>query len=187
MIDYNDFPHLLKCLERYAIDARNLYKESLKKNDRFASGRLLNSVNYITEINGNFYEIFLSLEDYWKYVEEDTVPHRPPFAPIYEWVKIKPLLPTPYEQKYKWTTKDGKEHEGSRTILPTPKQIAYMVIHKIEEEGTEGSHDLEETMEIINQRYELKIAEALDQDLAYMVDIELQMLVKPFSNSNPYV
>ena len=184
MIDYNDFPHLLKCLERYAIDARNLYKESLKENDRFASGRLLNSVNYITEINGNTYEIFLSLEDYWKYVEEDTRPHRPPFAPIYEWVKIKPLLPTPYTPKY--YTKDGKEHYG-KSYLPTPEQIAYMVIHKIEEEGTEGSHDLEQTMEIINQRYERKIAEALDEDLAYMVDAELQLLVKPFSNSNPYI
>ena len=183
MVDYNDFPHLLKVLEQYAIRARNYYKQSLKKNDRMASGKLLNSVQYITEINGNKYEIFLSLEDYWKYVEEDTRPHRPPFPPIYEWVKVKPVLPTPYT--IKWTVKNGDEHE--RTILPTPKQIAYMVMAKIEREGTEGSHDLEQTMEIINQEFERKIAEAFDKDLAYMVEAELVLLTKPFSNSNPYV
>ena len=184
MVNYNEFPHLLKVLEQYAVRARNVYKQNLKKSDRMASGRLLNSVNYITEINGNFYEIYLSLEDYWQYVEEDTRPHRPPFAPIYEWVKVKPVLPRPYTPKYK--TKDGKEHDG-KTYLPTPEQIAYMVMAKIEREGTEGSHDLEKTMEQINAEFEKKIADALDRDLVYMIDAELVLLTKPFSNSNPYI
>ena len=183
MIDYYEFPHLLKCLERYAIEARNLYKESLHKNDRLASGRLLNSVEYVTEINGNKYEIFLKLEDYWKYVEEDTKPHFPPLDKILSWIRVKPILPKP----------------DSNGNIPTPQTLAFLIGRamagkspnqanlKNPNGGTTGTHDLEKTMETINNRFEKLIAEALDQDLAYMVDVELQMLVKPFSNSNPYI
>lgn len=183
MVDYNDFPHLLKCLETYAIEARNKYQDKLIENDRFASGRLLNSVEYITEINGNTYEIYLKLEDYWKFVEEGVngTEHSQgsPFSfksdrinvsAVLDWIRVKPILPKP---------RDGR--------LPTPLSLAFALATTIAREGLEGSHDLEETLEEMNLRYERKIAEALDEDLAYMVDAELQLLVKPFSNPNPYI
>lgn len=183
MIDYNEFPHLVKVLQEFAVEARNLYKQNLLVNDRKASGRLLNSVDYITEINGNTYEIFLTLEDYWKYVEEDTRPHFPPLDKILEWIRVKPILPRPFA--------NGK--------LPTPETLAFLIGRamaglspnqekcKNPNGGTTGTHDLEKTMEVINDRFEKRIAEAFDEDLAYMVEAEIKLLVKPFSDSNKYV
>lgn len=183
MINYNEFPHLLKVLEQYAVQARNFYKQSLKKNNRMASGRLLNSVNYITEINGNKYEIFLTLEDYWKYVEEDTPPHFPPLDKIKDWIRVKPILPSPDKNGNLPTTETLAFLIGRAMAWKSPNQANL----KNPSGGTTGTHDLENTLEIINRQFERKIMEAFDQDLAYMVEAEIQLLVKPFSNSNPYV
>jgi len=183
MISEIRFTNLARVLTQYAVEVRNNYQDALIRSDRIASGRLLNSVEYETEFNGNRYIVSLKLEDYWKFVEagvNGTEKNQgSPFSfkspmvnvgAILDWIRIKPVLPKP---------KDGK--------LPTPLGLAIAISKNMAKEGIEGSHDLEETLEQVNARYEKEIMDAIDADLAFAIDAELQFLVKPFSEHNQYV
>lgn len=156
-----EFKHLQQTLEELGEAIKNRYKENLSDSDRKASYNLINSVKYHTVINGYELSIDLEMEDYWKYVEWDTKPHWPPIDKILEWVKIKPVLPTPMA--------NGK--------LPTERQLAFLISRKISEVGTTGSHDLESTMEEIDQKWEEKIVDALDADVMGNID-EILMFFK---------
>lgn len=183
MISEIKFTNLARVLTNYAIEVRNNYQDALVRSDRIASGKLLNSVEYITEFNGNEYQVFLQLEDYWKFVEAGVngtersqgspfsfKSKRVNVSAILDWIRVKPILPRP---------KNGK--------LPTPQSLAYALATNIAKFGIEGSHDLEETLEQVNARYEKEIMDAIDADLAFAIDAELQFLVKPFSEHNQYV
>ena len=143
-----NFDNLMAVLEEYGQAVRNLYQDNLIRNDRIATGDLLNSIDYQVQFNGVAYEVQLKLEEYWKYVEEDTKPHWPPVNKILEWISAKPVIPKP----------------DDRGRIPTPKQLAYLIGRKISRVGTEGSHDLKDAIEVINARYRDKIVYAIGQD-----------------------
>ena len=171
------FSNLARVLEEYGKEVRNRYQDELIRSDKIASGRLLNSVEYETRFEGNDYQVFLRLEDYWKYVENDTVPHLPPVDKILSWIQIKPVLPRPYYRKWSWTTVDGVYHENGKTILPTPQELAWIIAKKIERDGTTGTKDLQHTLEDVNSEYEKRIMDAIDADLSNFLDVELQFLI----------
>ena len=142
-----EFKHLEKALKEYAEAIRDQYKDNLERDNRRATGDLITSINSKVIVDGNEYIIELQLEDYCKYVEWDTKPHIPPVNKILEWVRVKPVLPRPM--------KNGK--------LPTEQQLAWMIADKISEEGTEGTHDLEDALAEVD--YETIIEEALEADV----------------------
>ena len=136
------------------------YKENLEESGRRATGMLLTSVNTNVVVDGNTYSIDLNLEDWWKYVEEGRGPGKfPPPDKILEWIRVKPILPTPMS--------NGK--------LPTEQQLAFLIGRKISNEGFQGSHDLAKTMEEID--YEQIIVDALDTDMLECVDEVLKLLL----------
>lgn len=141
--------NLYKVLEEYAIELRNKYQDNLINSDRLASGELLNSVEYIIEKDNISISVSLQLAEYWKYVEYDTKPHWPPVDKIKEWIKVKPILPSP----------------DSRGKLPTPDQLAYLIGRKISLEGTEGSNDLHNAVDEVNARFLELIEEAITKDI----------------------
>lgn len=157
------FTHLKNALTDYAMALQSRYKDNLLQSDRVASGVLINSIQYQLDFQDKLFTVSLNLEDYWKYVENDTRPHFPPPNKILEWIKIKPVLPRP--------NKNGK--------LPTPKQLAYLIGRKISKEGTKGSKDLERTLSQLNADYEEIISEALDKDMAENIDFIIRVLYKP--------
>lgn len=142
------FENLRQTLEEYGQEVRNLYQDKLITHDRIASGELLNSVEFQVEGDGQRWEVSLNVAEYWKYVENDTRPHWPPVNKILEWIRAKPVLPRP--------DKNGK--------LPTPEGLAFLIARKISRAGTKGTHDLEESIEEINERYRDKIALAIAKD-----------------------
>ncbi len=151
-----NWKHLKAVLEEYAIAVRNQYQDNLIENDHITlNGNLLNSVEYIVKKGGHEMSVSLKLQDYWKYVEWDTKPHFPPIGKIMEWIEIKPVLPYPDD--------NGK--------LPTENQLAYMIRDKISKEGTEGTHDLYDAVNFINEEYEEKISMAIDEDISDNLDI----------------
>ena len=99
--------------------------------------------------DGKAIEVQLTLQDYWKYIEDGTRPHFPPLDRILEWIRVKPVIPRP----------DDKGR------IPTPQQLAYLIGRKINEEGTEGSKDLHDALEVINAEYRERIAAALGHDM----------------------
>lgn len=152
-----NFDNLMTVLEQYAQEVRNLYQDNLIRSDRIATGDLLNSVEYQVQFNGVAYQVQLKLEDYWKYVEEDTKPHWPPVNKILEWISAKPVIPK----------------ADDRGRIPTPKQLAYLIGRKISREGTEGSHDLKDAIDAVNARYRDKIVYAIGQDTEVIAKVIL--------------
>lgn len=140
--------NLQNVLEEYGMRLRNLYQDNLIKNDRIASGELLNSVEYIVESDNMSISVSLELAKYWRYLEWDTKPHFPPMDKILEWIRIKPVIPD---------NRNGK--------LPTEKQLAFLVARKINEEGTKGSNDLHDAIKEINDEFRERIDEAITKDI----------------------
>lgn len=144
-------------LKEYAIELRNTLQDSYITDDRIATGDLLNSVEYIIEKDDRQIEVSLQLKEWWKYVEEDTKPHFPPPDAMLNYVKAKPVLPKP--------DRNGK--------LPTPNQLAYLIGRKISEVGTTGTHNVRDTVRLINERYEEKIGQAISEDINNELDVIL--------------
>ena len=142
-------------LKEYAIELRNTLQDSYINDDRIATGDLLNSVEYIIEKDDRQIEVSLQLKEWWKYVEEDTKPHFPPPDAMLNYIKAKPILPKP--------DKNGK--------LPTPNQLAYSIGRKISEVGTTGTHNVRDTVRLINERYEEKIGQAISEDINNELDV----------------
>lgn len=150
MADMLNFDNVLKVLQDYAVEVRNLYQDNLIRHDRIASGGLLNSAECRVDVGDRSYEVVMTLEDYWKYVEYDTRPHWPPVSAILRWVEIKPVIPRP----------------DAAGRIPTPRQLAYLIGRKIAREGTKGSHDLADAVADMNDRYRERLSEALGEDIS---------------------
>lgn len=141
-----EWKHLADALREYGEAVLARYREKLIGNGRpTQENTLVDTAECILEVNGTSYEVSLSLQDYWKYVENGTKPHTPPFSAIRHWVEVKPLLPRPMA--------NGK--------LPTPNQLAWMVVNKISREGTRGTFDLAESVEELNEEFVSRIMDAM--------------------------
>ena len=149
-------------LKEYAIELRNTLQDSYINDDRIATGDLLNSVEYIIEKDDRQIEVSLQLKEWWKYVEEDTKPHFPPPDAMLNYIKAKPILPKP--------DNNGK--------LPTPNQLAYLIGRKISEVGTTGTHNVRDTVRLINERYEEKIGQAISEDINNELDVIISQSFK---------
>ena len=156
-----DLTELQKVLQDLANDIRDNYKEHLEFNDRYTKEhKLIDSVKTQVLVGDNAYEVTMTLNDYWKYVEEGVRGYKNPSSPyknpgwkaypfILRWIDIKPVIPRPLG--------NGK--------LPTPKQLGFLITRAIVENGTQGSHDLEKVKEGIIPFYKDKIAAALGHDM----------------------
>ena len=152
-----DLTELQQVLQDLANDIRDNYKEHLQFNDRYTekgvptgySEKLIDSVKTQVVVGDQAYEVTMTLNDYWKYVEYDTKPHWPPIDKILEWVEIKPVIPRPLAS--------GK--------IPSPKQLTFLIGRKIYNEGTNGTHDLEKVKDGVIPFYRDKIAAALGRDM----------------------
>ena len=153
------FDNVVKVLEEYGQEVRNKYQDQLIENDRIATGKLLNSVEYRVVSNGNTYEVQLQLMNYWKYLEyglkgkkNPTSPFSNPGMKVYpfirEWIKVKPVLPRPM--------KNGK--------LPALNQLAFLITRAIAKNGTTPGDELKDSLEAVNEKYKEKLIVALQKD-----------------------
>lgn len=142
-------PHFEEALNAYGNAVAELYQRNLVQSDAIASEQLLNSVEFHLYASSSWYEVTLTLADYWKYVEFGTKPHFPPVNKLREWVLVKPVIPRP--------NKLGK--------VPTENQLAYLIGRKIAEEGTKGRFDLTNAVQEINRQFARKLEDAIAQDL----------------------
>ena len=145
-----DLPHVQAVMEEMAIAIRNEYQDNLIRNDRIASGNLLNNIEYEVTRGDFTYTIYVKMRDYWYYVENGRKAGKwPPIQNILDWIKIKPVLPRP--------NAEGK--------LPTPQQLAFLIARKIGEEGTQGTQDLRKATDTIWDTFEDRLYEAIDEDV----------------------
>ena len=145
-----DLPHVQAVMEEMAIAIRNEYQDNLIRNDRIASGDLLNNIEYEITRGDFTYTIYVKMKDYWYFVENGRKAGKwPPIDNILNWITVKPVLPRP--------NAEGK--------LPTPQQLAFLIARKIGEEGTEGTQDLRKATDTIWDTFEDRLYEAIDEDV----------------------
>lgn len=156
--------HLEKVLQDFAKDIRENYKEHLEFHDHFtrlgSDTKLKDSLKTDIQLDAYGYHVTLSLNDYWKYVEEgvqgrenSTSPYKNPgwkaYPHILKWVEIKPIIPKP--------GKNGK--------IPKPESLAYLITRSIVQNGTQGTHDYQVTKDNVIAWYNDRIEEALREDM----------------------
>lgn len=135
-------------LENFAKDLISKYKDNLAANDHIASGNLANNINFNVNMGDNSATIEITLEDYWKYVENGRKSGRfPPIDNILQWIRVKNILPTEINGK-----------------LPTEKQLAYLIGRKIAEEGTKGTEDYKQAKDYIESIFIDRLRIALMKD-----------------------
>ena len=156
-----ELTELQKVLQDFATDIRDRYRDVLANNDHIASRKLVDSIKTQVVVGDNAYEVTMTLEDYWKYVEEDTPPHWPPRDAILKWIEVKPIIPRPDD--------NGR--------IPSPKQLAFLIGRamagkspnqeklKNPNGGTTGTHDLKQTKEDILPWWGEQISQALGHDI----------------------
>ena len=140
-----DTAELEQVLRELGEDVRQGYMDELLQHDRKATGTLLDSVTAVVDVQGDVYEVKLQLADYWKYVEEGTAPHWPPRKAILDWIKAKPVIPRP----------------DLKGRIPSQESLAFLISRKIARVGTEGSHDLQKTLDAIMPVWDEKLRLAL--------------------------
>lgn len=91
------FDNLIKLLNKIGEEARDSYKEKLKKGDAIASGKLYNSVNYRVVSTGTGVRLEFTLLDYWIHVEEGRKAggKMPPISSIRSWMVTRGIPETP--------------------------------------------------------------------------------------------
>lgn len=147
-------------LEDFAKDIRDRYRDVLEQNDNIASRKLIDSIKTQVVVGDNAYEVTMTLEDYWKYVEDGvkglsnpSSPFKNPgwkaFPHILNWVEVKPVIPRP----------------GDNGKIPTPKQLAFLITRSIVTEGTHAYHPLEKTKDDILPWWREQISQALGHDM----------------------
>lgn len=152
---------LQSTLEDMARDIAEGYKDELERNDHFTKLRtLINSIRTQVNVGDTYYEVTMTLEHYWKYLEQGVQGDRNPTSPylnpgwkayphIARWIEIKPVIPRPM---------DGRK-------APSPKSLAYLITRSIVQHGTRGTHDLEKTKDAVITAYRDKLEAALQHDL----------------------
>lgn len=156
------FDRTMAVLAEYAQNVRDRYYTELEKSGRRASGELLSSISTVVVVGEQIIAVDMNLAEHWKWVENDTRPHWAPKGCLLDWIRMKPVLPTP-------------RADGS---LPTPEQLDYLIRRKIAAKGTEGSHDLEKSVKALNEAYIEKIADAMAEDFAEVPDIIIRSFAR---------
>ena len=149
-----DFPNLKATLDDLARDIAQAYKDELTEHGHFTTlgpeaRKLLNSIRTQVVVGDTAYEVQMTLEHYWKYLEEGTRPHWPPPGPIGRWIEFKPVIPRP----------------DASGRIPSPKSLEYLIRRKIARVGTEGTHDLQTAKDNILPWYRERLEAALGRDL----------------------
>lgn len=157
-----EYPALEKVLREMGARMQQYMREKLENHKPFktnASYNLSNSITYLINKENQDYEVSISLEDYWKWVENGTEPHWAPIKPLKEWVLVKPVIPE---------VRNGK--------LPTVDQLAYAVQWKIHEEGTQPQKFFWNSVEEAVADFETAVGEAISEDIDRNVDTMLLQL-----------
>lgn len=150
------FENLKKALDIFINDLIQTYKGLLIRDDKKASGNLINSIKPIEiEFSNNKMSGSISLASYWKYVEYGRKAGKfPPINKILKWIEIKPVIPRP-----------------NNGIKPTNKQLAFLISRKIARDGIKPGNQLEEALNLSWAKNKDNISYAISADLQEMINI----------------
>ena len=132
---------ITKEMRDVALQIAQAYKDLIAETETNASGKLS---NFKTEcvMAGSFFEVYFTLQDYWKYVENGRKAGKfPPINAIKDWIQIKPVVPRAINGK-----------------VPTTDQLAYLISRKIATKGIEPKKLLKRALEASTDKIELLVS-----------------------------
>lgn len=179
-----EFEELHKVLEDYAKEAEEIYKYQLSLGGKKASRSLADTAKAQVSVNGTTYEVSLSLQEYWKFVERGragtesspakgysgTLPSYVPSATRTE-LNMHPSRAAfpPVGAIMNWISVKPilprPDADGNMQKL-RPKQLAFLIGRKIQKHGIKPHPALATTIEELDRLYHDKISDALGHDVA---------------------
>lgn len=134
-----------------------VYRDKMSNAGYDPNGELM-KFTWVTEYNGNLFQLYFNLPDYWQYAEYGRRPGKfPPPNEILKWIQFKRIVPS--------------SHSGK---IPTTGQLVYLISRKIALKGTQGKHLLQET---INSTYN-NLVDRLVEAIADKIENELEKDIK---------
>ena len=146
-----ELTELQQVLREYAKDAREIYKYQISLGGKNASRKLTDTIKSNVVVGDQAYEVSLTLQEYWKYIESGRQPGKfPPVKALLDWISVKPVIPRPDDH--------GR--------IPTPNQLSFLIGRKIMEEGIKPFPALQTTKEELDKIYHEKLSAALGHDVS---------------------
>lgn len=106
-----------------------VYRDKMSNAGYDPNGELM-KFTWVTEYNGNLFQLYFNLQDYFPYAENGRRPGKfPPPNEILKWIQFKRIVPS--------------SHSGK---IPTTNQLVYLISRKIALKGTQGKHLLQQTI-----------------------------------------
>lgn len=130
-----------------------VYRDKMSNAGYDPNGELM-KFTWATEYNGNLFELYFNLPDYFPFAENGRRPGKfPPPDKILRWIQFKRIVPS--------------SHSGK---IPSTKQLVYLISRKIALKGTEGKHLLQQT---IDETYDT-LVDRLVEAIADKIENELE-------------
>ena len=131
----------------------DVYRDKMRNAGYDPNGELM-KFTWVTEYNGNLFQLYFNLPNYFPYAEYGRRPGKfPPPDAILKWIQFKRIVPS--------------SHSGK---IPTTNQLVYLISRKIALKGTQGKHLLQET---INSTYDT-LVDRLVEAIADNIENELE-------------
>lgn len=145
--------NIQRVLEALGDQIIDVYRRKLYEGGTNATGLLGNSLSCIVKTEDGIYDLYLSLQDYWKYVENGRQPGKfPPMDVIKQWIQVKPVIPD---------ARTGK--------LPTIDQLTFLISRSIAINGIQPKNYLENTLREFE--YDPQFYEAISKDIEGNIDL----------------
>lgn len=156
-----EFKNVVQFLNDFGKELADKNKRNLVNDDAVASGKLLNSIRYIFNKNNTSFEISMEMAEYWKYVENGRKSGKfPPISAIMEWVKVKRVIPRPYNGK-----------------LPTENQLAFLIARSISKKGIRPRPIFNDSLDDVMNDFENGLEDAFTKDIENEIDKIMTVLI----------
>lgn len=156
-----EFKNVVQFLNDFGKELADKNKRNLVNDDAVASGKLLNSIRYIFNKNNTSFEISMEMAEYWKYVENGRKSGKfPPISAIREWVKVKRVIPRPYNGK-----------------LPTENQLAFLIARSISKKGIRPRPIFNDSLDDVMNDFENGLEDAFTKDIENEIDKIMTVLI----------
>lgn len=150
----NDFKNTAKALAEFGQKIVENYRAELQACN-YQDGQLYRTLSYSVKMDNSSWLISISLEEYWKYIENGrrAGAKMPPLDVIEKWINVRQIIP------HSMTLKSGK------TVIPSVKQLSFLIARSISQNGIQPRPFFKQSFESAKRDYLNKITEAVQKDI----------------------
>lgn len=151
---------------KYKAEIIEALRQNLIEKDKDQPGRLIQSINVLIEQRGSRLSFELSMEDYWKYVDEGRRPggKMPPQKALLDFIKFRGISGNTKQVKLRNRTVKKAVRQVSRD--KKLKQIAFAIGQTIKEKGIKPTRFFSEVInDDLKARLKADLTKALKRDI----------------------